>query len=117
MSMKVSKSRAVGNQGEKEAAEIMGNAVYLGHHSIADFNWNGKFIEVKTATLNTNGWTFNLCKQRGRVDYFLMICKSSCGLTQHILFIPGEILLRNNLVLSKRILPLYEKYALGGTVR
>ena len=105
----------VGMQGEKEAQEMMKGAIKLSKKSKVDFNWEGKLIEVKTATQNKKyiKWKFLLYRQRDFADFFLILCKDRQGTTQHIFMIPNADIKSNNLTISKNNLPFYKKYAFG----
>lgn len=112
----------LGYQGEKEAGKIMPGCKRLGHKEIVDYEWKGKLVEVKTAKITKRGrskngrWNFLLYKQKGKCDYFMIICRDENNKTEHMFLIPDKDLFSNNLTFSRLTVSKYAKYSFeGGT--
>jgi len=68
-----------------------------------DLIWKDKKIDVKTSKPKKRDgtWNFLLYRQRGCVDYFLVICKDKDSRTKHMFLIPDSELKHNNLTISE----------------
>ncbi len=108
------KNRAsIGFIGEIEAKDIFKTGK-LPNNAGADFNYKNKLIDVKTALPTKNGnkfhWKFLLYKQKGKIDYFLIICKDFDKRTKYMFMIPDKDLKLNNLHISEKNIIKYLKY-------
>ncbi|HTB31416.1 MAG TPA: hypothetical protein VK808_05275 [Bacteroidia bacterium] len=118
-----------GLEGEKIALSILPESVHI--HRPCDLFWKGKFIDVKTSkkmsttmidyktgksiALKTFRWKFILSRQKGKVDFFLLICKNQDNKVEHIFLIPDKDL-PNNLSIAESNIPKFEKYRLIPTI-
>lgn len=110
ISLRNIKANALGQTGEREAEIILG-IKRNPRRSKTDFNWNGKTIDVKTSKYYKEGyWKFNLCKQKGLCDLFLVICKDYNSVTINIFLIPDKDLTRNSLIITRNKLSKFSKY-------
>jgi hypothetical protein len=104
----------LGYIGEIEAESIL-LTNKLPNHSGADFRYKGKLVDVKTSLPDKRGyWKFNLYKQKGKIDYFLFICKNRDKKTEYIFLIPNSKLKRNNLCIHINKTKGYLKYLMRG---
>ena len=103
--------RGLGYLGELEATIILKGSSR--NYKGIDLDWNGKKIDVKTSSFHDwySRWTFWLKKQRGKCDYFLLLCKDLNGKTLFIFLIPDKEIQENSLIIKKSELSLFEKYA------
>lgn len=87
------------------------NITKLPNYMKYDYNWKGKKIDVKTSLFHRNSyWKFCLKKQKGLVDYFIIICKDINKSTQYMFLIPDKEINSNNLVISLKTIKKYKKY-------
>lgn len=107
----------IGFVGEREAlAELDGSQMMYRNECKYDIEWRGKKIDVKTSmpSKDYGYWKFLLTRQKGIVDYFLIICKDANEKTRHMFLIPDKALMKNNLSLTKKNIHLFCKYEIKG---
>lgn len=107
---------SVGFEGEDEALKILeGSERYTRE---IDLIWKGKLIDVKTAIKSqmkeskTYSWKFSL-KQKGKVDYFLLILKNLDRTTDRVLLVPDKAINPKSFRIAESRLPLYDKYIIS----
>jgi hypothetical protein len=114
----------IGKSGEKKAKELLKGSKHI--KGLIDFSWEGKKVEVKTSMMrrhrlrryrdggwflsNKYHWRFNLAKQKGKTDLFLLLCQDEEGNLHRAYLIPDEDLTVSQLNLAESRLPNYEKY-------
>jgi len=111
---------SIGYIGELEAKNIL-HTKKIDKKFGYDFVWKNKKIDVKTSIIkkhpkwNTNYWKFLLYHQKGKVDYFLIICKDVGKKTKYIFLIPDKDLPNNNLVINIHKVNKYFRYLFNPT--
>ena len=104
---------SLGFVGEMETAKLLGEDK-LPNKSGSDFEYIGKSIDVKTALPTKNGknfrWRFLLYTQKGKVDFFLIICKDINKKTKYMFLIPDNDIKVKNLSISEKSVNKYINY-------
>jgi hypothetical protein len=104
-------STSIGYIGELQAEKLLLTSK-LPNYCKADFKYKGKFVDVKTSLPDKRGyWKFNLYKQKGKIDYFLIICKNKDKRTEYIFLIPDKELKKNNLCIHIDKVKRFLKYS------
>lgn len=105
-------SKSLGKKGELEAIEILGLEEKLERGSLSDLKWRNKFLDVKTDIFDKkrNGWQFDCTKQKGKIDYFLLIAKNINQKTEYIFLIPDKDFITKYLWISPRNINNYMRY-------
>ena len=87
-----------GRDGELEAIKLLKGAIDRNKNTVADYDisWNGQKIEVKTAHLKhykdgSANWKFYLKRQKGKVDFFLLLCFIESELAYSFLIPDSEL--------------------------
>ncbi len=122
----ISHGTSVGYKGEIEALSILKGSKRI--FKPCDLEWKGKLVDVKTGIKhlyvnkhvngdrvsgNTYKWKFLLSKQKGKVDYFLVICKDLDERIEHIFLIPDKEIEVKNLSIPEKNIHKYSKYLLA----
>src|SRR3990167_2875077 len=83
--------------GEQEVSKAL-NIDKLPKNSGADFKYEGKLIDVKTAIFRQKWghWQFQLREQKGKIDYFLCLAKDKDFKTIYIFLVPDKEIYRKN---------------------
>ena len=108
----------LGYIGEEEALKILNGSIRYSRE--IDLIWNGKKIDVKTATVCFEGkyynhprWRFTITPQKGKCDYFIFICKNKTKETRYIFIIPDkEISNKISLTITETKVNKFKKYRL-----
>ena len=104
----------LGFEGEEEAKRLLGLKEKEMKGTGYDFFWKGKTLDVKTDTISsyrgTEAWQFSLIRQKGNVDYFLIICKDRRKKTQFIFLIPDKDIKRKFLWINPKKIYKFMKY-------
>ena len=110
-------SESIGVKGEKEieiVLEVEKRPLGFG----CDYVWKGKLIDIKTSLPSKKNkyghqyWKFNLYKQKGKIDFFLCICKNEDKTTEYVFLIPDKDLFKKNLTIPIKKVKKYFKYLL-----
>jgi hypothetical protein len=117
-----------GGNGELKALEILKGSTLDRKHGSCDVRWEGKKVEVKTSIKRhpiilsrktrefvecpTFGWRFDVKRQRGRADLFLLILNDLEGRVEYVLLIPDAELTVSQLNIAERHLGNFDKYRL-----
>ena len=104
---------SVGRMGEIEAEKIL-KVEKNTRDIISDYTWKGKLVDVKTAVEKNDAWKFLLYRQKGKIDYFLLILKDKQKKTLYMFLVPDKDIKKNNLRIGKKKLNNYCKYILKG---
>ena len=105
----------VGYVGEGEALQVLKVKDRSSDRSF-DILWNNKKVDVKTAIINKSRWQFDLHRQKGKIDYFLILCKNKKKETQYMFLIPDEDLKVKGLVISENRIMKYKDYLIEGVI-
>jgi hypothetical protein len=103
---------SIGKKGELEIEKLLTGCRRKRLKEIYDYDWDGKKIDVKTGVFSAKrkGWKFLLYKQKGKVDYFLIVCKDIEEKTIYIFMIPDKQLPKNNLSIPVKGIDKFMKY-------
>ena len=101
----------LGFNGEMEAQKIL-KEDKLPNHTGYDFQYKGKSIDVKTDIFYKRryGWQFDCSRQKGKVDYFMLIAKNTNNKTQYIFVIPDKDFATKTIYISLKNIYKYMKY-------
>ena len=80
-----------GSVGELLALKILKGSVLV-RKSECDLMWDTKKIEVKTSLYNGKFYKFHTGRQKGKADYFLLVCVAKKGMIDKIYFIPDHLI-------------------------
>lgn len=115
---------SLGYKGEVLAQDYMKGAIRINRPS--DYKWKGKLVDVKTSTktktfnrhvngerveTNVYRWKF-LLTQKGKIDFFFLICKDLEDKVQYIFLVPDADLTSKHLSISENQVSKYLKYLL-----
>ena len=113
-----------GSKGELIALKIFKDAILL-RKSGFDLIWQNERIEVKIShfqklgggTSTSWGWAFHTRRQKGKTDYFLLICLNQKLIIEKIYFIPDNLIPNTLRVDINKNGKRFEKYKLRGGER